>query len=118
MQETYAVTEAISAPSSKESAALSKGKNLFQQNCQSCHSLDKDLTGPALRGFTQRGPWENKENIYAWIKNPSAFMANNDYTKNLKAQYGSVMPSFPGLTTAEIDEIVNYISAAPATGGK
>jgi mono/diheme cytochrome c family protein len=30
------------------------GKKLFQDNCASCHSVFKDLTGPALSGVTQR----------------------------------------------------------------
>jgi cytochrome c2 len=25
--------------------------------CQACHALDKDLTGPQLRGLETRGPW-------------------------------------------------------------
>ena len=57
------------------------GKSLFQQNCQSCHALDKNLTGPALRGFTARGPWAEKQNIYDWIHNPAAFMAKDQYTQ-------------------------------------
>ena len=93
-----------------------EGKQLFQQNCQTCHALDKNLTGPALRGFTERGPWGDKENIYSWIKNPAAFMANDKYTQDLKAQYGVIMQAFPQLTNAQIDAIVDYVSTAPAAG--
>ena len=46
---------------SNAQAGAAEGKQLFQQNCQTCHSLDKTLTGPALRGFTSRGPWGDKE---------------------------------------------------------
>src|SRR6478672_4468848 len=42
-----------------------EGKSLFQQNCQSCHALDKRLTGPALRGAMSRGPWGDRKNLYA-----------------------------------------------------
>lgn len=95
-----------------------EGKQLFQANCQTCHSLDKTLTGPPLRGFTERGPWADKQNIYDWIHNPSAFMAKDAYTQGLKAQYGSVMQGFPALTNAQIDAIVEYIATAPAPGDK
>jgi len=94
-----------------------EGKQLFQQHCQTCHSLDKQLTGPALRGFTERGPWGDKENIYKWIHNPAAFMATDKYTQDLKAQYGSIMPAFPSLTNQQIDAIVDYIATAPPPGG-
>ena len=50
------------------------GKQLFQQNCQSCHALDKKLTGPALRDVSQRGPWGDRANLVKWIKNPAAFI--------------------------------------------
>lgn len=86
------------------------GKKLFQQNCQSCHGLDRVLTGPALRDFTHRGPWNDKENIYKWINNPVAFMKDDAYTKSLQKQYGSTMTAFPGLTPADIDQIVSYLS--------
>lgn len=91
---------------------------MFQQNCQSCHSLDKNLTGPALRNFTNRGPWGDKEEIYKWIKNPAAYMANDPYTKGLQQQYGAIMSAFPQLTNEQIDAIVEYTNTAPeATSG-
>jgi cytochrome c551/c552 len=93
-----------------------EGKQLFQQNCQTCHSLDKNLTGPALRGFTERGPWGDKQAIYDWIHNPASFMAKDKYTQDLKAQYGVIMQAFPQLTNAQIDAIVDYIATAPPPG--
>jgi cytochrome c551/c552 len=93
-----------------------EGKQLFQQNCQTCHSLDKNLTGPALRGFTERGPWSDKQAIYDWIHNPAAFIAKDKYTSDLKAQYGVIMQAFPQLTNQQIDAIVDYIATAPAPG--
>jgi mono/diheme cytochrome c family protein len=93
-----------------------EGKQLFQQNCQTCHSLDKNLTGPALRGFTERGPWGDKQAVYDWIHNPAAFMAKDKYTQDLKAQYGVIMQAFPQLTNQQIDAIVDYIATAPPPG--
>ena len=90
-----------------------EGKTLFQQNCQSCHGLDKALTGPALRGFTSRGPWGNREEIYKWVHNPAAYMQNDPYTQGLKAQYGAIMQAFPQLTNQQIDAIVEYTETAP-----
>jgi mono/diheme cytochrome c family protein len=93
-----------------------EGKQLFQQNCQTCHALDKKLTGPALRGFTSRGPWGDKQNIYDWVHNPSAFKEKDPYAKALVLEYSTVMPAFPALTDLQIDAIVDYIATAPAPG--
>ena len=89
---------------------LSPGKTIFQQNCQSCHSLDKNLSGPALRGVTERGPWTKRENIYKWIRNPAEFINTNEYAKALQKEYGQIMPSFPQLSEKDIDSILDYIS--------
>lgn len=94
------------------------GKQLFQQNCQTCHALDKKLTGPALRGFTSKGPWTDRQNIYDWIHNPAAFIAKDDYARALKDEYdGLVMQAFPQLSNEQIDAIVDYVVAAPPPGG-
>ncbi|MBA2330612.1 MAG: c-type cytochrome [Flavisolibacter sp.] len=93
------------------------GKQLFQQNCQTCHALDKKLTGPALRGFTTKGPWTDRQNIYDWIHNPAAFIAKDDYARALKDEYGVVMQAFPQLSNEQIDAIVDYVVAAPPPGG-
>ncbi|HZF65193.1 MAG TPA: c-type cytochrome, partial [Chitinophagaceae bacterium] len=95
------------------------GRTLFQQYCQSCHAINKKLTGPALAGFTERGPWTEKANVYKWIHNPAAFIPTTPYTKALQVEYGQIMPGFPQLTEQEIDAIVEYINApqtAPAPG--
>lgn len=92
------------------------GKTLFQQNCQACHGLDKNLTGPALRNFTARGPWGDRQNVYDWIHNPAGFMAKDKYTQDLKAQYGVIMQAFPDLSNEAIDAIVEYLETAPEPG--
>lgn len=94
------------------------GEQLFKQNCASCHAIDKVLTGPALGGVLNRGPWaEDKKNIYDWVQNPSAFMAKDAYTQQLKDQYRMPMPGFPQLKENEIDAIINYVMNPPAAGG-
>jgi mono/diheme cytochrome c family protein len=86
-----------------------QGKALFMSKCASCHVLNKNLTGPGLAGFTERDPWTIKQNVYDWIRNPSAFMEKDRYTRELKKQYGTMMQAFPNLTDKEIDAIVEYI---------
>ncbi|MES2881165.1 MAG: c-type cytochrome [Bacteroidota bacterium] len=93
------------------------GQQIFQQNCASCHALDKNLSGPAIRGVEERGPWaEGRENLYAWVKNPSAFIPTTPYTIALQKQYGQIMPSFPQLSQKDVDAIFDWIAAAPPPG--
>jgi mono/diheme cytochrome c family protein len=87
-----------------------KGKTLFQINCASCHNLFKEVTGPSLTGFEDRGPWAERAKLYEWIKNPAAFMKKDSYAKTLKERYGSMMTAFPNLTSNEIDNIADYIN--------
>lgn len=99
------------------SANAQDGKAIFNQKCATCHSLDKKLTGPPLRGLEERGPWSDRKKLYAWIHNPAGFMANDPYTQGLKAEYGAMMTGFGDMPEAQIDAIVNYINNAPPPGG-
>jgi cytochrome c2 len=94
------------------SEAAQKGKILFLANCASCHTLFKNATGPSLIGFEERGPWGDRQKLYDWIKNPAVFMESNEYTRNLKKEYGSMMPSFTNITNEEIDAICDFIKEA------
>jgi len=92
------------------------GKNLFQANCMTCHSLAKVLTGPALADVESRGPWTKRENLVKWVKNPALFISGNPYAKELSVQFnGQVMPSFTHLSEKEINQIFDYIKEASAT---
>lgn len=91
------------------------GQALFQQNCAACHSVTKNLTGPALADMENRGPWSDRKKLYEWIHNPSKFMQTDQYTQDLKAQYGGVvMTGFPQLSEQDIDAIVTYVNQAAA----
>ena len=87
-----------------------KGKSLFMGKCAACHTIFKNSTGPSLKGFEERGPWTERKSLYAWIRNPSAFLKKNKYARDLSNQYnGTMMTAFPDITDAEIDAIREYI---------
>jgi cytochrome c2 len=100
------------------------GETIFKANCASCHSVTKDLTGPALKGVEERGPWSDRKKLYDWIHNPAKFMASDPYTQALRQSHGGVMmTAFPQLSDKEIDAIIDYVNktaaasaAAPAAG--
>ncbi len=95
-----------------------KGKEVFVNNCASCHAKDMKtkLTGPALAGVEER--WNDKANLYKWIRNSQGLIATGYpravqvYNENGKA----VMTAFPNLKDDEIDNILAYI-AKQAAGG-
>lgn len=91
------------------------GKNIFMANCATCHAINKTLTGPALAGVEERGPWTERKKLTKWIKNPAAFIPTTKYTRDLTAEFnGQVMPSFPQLNKEEVHEIFDYIEEAAA----
>ena len=108
IQSSTETTSAMASP--KKEVKNIEGKNLFQNNCQTCHALNKNLTGPALAGVESRGPWDDRKNLLKWVKNPGAMAAENSYAKELVKQYnGQIMPAFPQLTDEQIGNIFDYI---------
>jgi len=69
------------------------------------------MTGPALAGLEQRGPWSDRKKLYQWMNNPPEFMAENQYARELKERFGLMMTSFP-LSEKDIDAIVEYINSS------
>lgn len=90
------------------------GQALFKANCASCHALDKDLTGPALRGVSDR--WPSRELLHLWIKNWTKAVKTGDaYAVKIQNYSPAVMNVFEGaLSDKEIDAIIDYIDKAPA----
>ncbi|EWH15276.1 cytochrome c class I [Cellulophaga geojensis KL-A] len=121
----------VSLFSQSENADPAKGKQIFNQNCASCHSLDRKGTGPALRNVESRLEEEglDREWIYAWVKNSSGVIKSGDsYANKIFAEYNNTaMTAFPTLSNEDIDNILAYTSAVeekpasaasvPVTGG-
>ncbi|AWU43948.1 cytochrome C [Blattabacterium sp. (Cryptocercus kyebangensis)] len=87
-----------------------KGKELFKQNCTSCHSLDleKKMIGPALYGVTEK---RNREWLHKWIiDNKSLRNSGDKEAISIYKEYGNVeMNSFPKLSEQQIDDILSFI---------
>lgn len=94
-----------------------KGKALFTTNCASCHNPIKQITGPALKGVTGRVP--DKKLLHDWIKNNQKVLAaGNPYFTKLYNDFSKTpMNTFPGLSDADIDDILKYVETyqAPST---
>ena len=88
-------------------------KALFNQKCASCHAIDKNLVGPALKGVEDR--WDDKAMLYDWVRN-SAAVIKKGYPRAVAVynEYNKVqMTAFPELKNEDIDAILGYIN----TGG-
>jgi cytochrome c551/c552 len=90
------------------------GKAIFQAKCAACHAIDKNLTGPALKGVEER--WPEKADLYGWIRNSAALIkAGHPRAVAVYAEYNKIqMPAFPELKDADIDAILAYINTAAA----
>jgi cytochrome c2 len=85
-------------------------KALFSQNCASCHSMDKPLTGPALAGAADR--WPDEKMLHAWIKNNQKVLKSGyPYAVEVYNKFNKTpMNVFEGtLNDQQIDAIVGYI---------
>ena len=83
------------------------GKALFNSNCAACHKLDKDMTGPMLRGVTERldSDW-----ISSWIRNSSKMIkAGDPYAVEVFEKWNkTAMTAFPQFSDADIANILAY----------
>ena len=102
------------------------GEKLFKANCTACHTLDKQIVGPALKGVVERLKSEqglDTEWLHKWIKDNKSLRASGDkYANEVYEKYNKTeMPAFPNLTDKDIDDILAYTSnppaAEPAPGG-
>jgi len=89
---------------------IETGKSIFLQKCSNCHSINMNLTGPALKGITKR--WDDKKKLYDYIRNSQTVIANNDYAKALFYKWNKVqMPPFQSLSDDDINSILLYIKS-------
>jgi len=83
------------------SAAVGRGKTLFQQKCAVCHydTSDQKKIGPGLKGISKRGIFSvngnkiNDDSLKAWIENGD-----------------QLMPPFKDvLEAAQIKDVIAYV---------
>ena len=104
-----AAAEATAAPAAAAGDAGAGGA-IFKQKCTSCHAIDRQVVGPALKGVTERhdNAW-----LVKWIKNSQALVAAGDpaAVKLFNEYNKSVMTPFPELSNDDINNILAYIDA-------
>ncbi|HZV71777.1 MAG TPA: c-type cytochrome [Saprospiraceae bacterium] len=96
---------------------LEVGKALFQNQCRTCHNpnMKDDMTGPALAGFEERWADYPREDLYKWIHNSQALIAQGHprAVELWNKWKPTVMTSFAAFTPDEIESIFLYINTPP-----
>ena len=85
------------------------GKQLFRNNCASCHNMEKKVVGPALKNIVKN---QGEEWTTAWIKNNQALRDAGDKHANdiFKEYNGMAMPAYEHLGSDAISNIVTYLT--------
>ena len=85
------------------------GKQLFRNNCASCHNMEKKVVGPALKNVVKN---QGEEWNTAWITNNQALRDAGDKHANdiFKEYNGMAMPAYEHLGSDAISNIVSYLT--------
>nr|WP_294861896.1 cbb3-type cytochrome c oxidase N-terminal domain-containing protein [uncultured Fluviicola sp.] len=91
--------------------ANSQGEALFKAKCNTCHAVDKNSTGPWLKGVKTK--WTDAGEgplLYEWVRNSGSLIAGGKSKMALaiKDFSGSEMPPQQA-TNEEVDQILDYI---------
>ena len=88
------------------------GEQIFKNNCAVCHKIDGKLTGPALRGVTERAP--SQEWILKWIKNSQKLVEEGDeYALKIFTENNKIIMPPQSLSDEEILALIDYINNVP-----
>ncbi len=111
---TYSLSVVLISFLLSSPASAQDGEKLFKANCSSCHKINKKLIGPALAGVEER--WEDKEALYAWIKNSQDYLKKNpddSYAQELFLEYNKSVMTAQAVSDAEIAAILDYVANPP-----
>ncbi|MBC5992300.1 c-type cytochrome [Pontibacter cellulosilyticus] len=100
----------VSSPAVQAQDAVA-GKAIFEGNCQTCHSIDADVVGPALKDVHKR---RGDEWLVKFIKNSQELVQAGD--KDAVAVYEKFnkipMPAFgSSLSDEDVANVIAYIKA-------
>ena len=85
------------------------GKQLFRNNCASCHNMEKKVVGPALKNVVKN---QGEDWTKSWIKNNQALRDAGDKHANeiFKEYNGMAMPAYEHLGDEAINDITVYLA--------
>ena len=84
---------------------VTKGKQIFESKCLSCHKIDEKFVGPPLRGVTER---RKPEWIMNQILNPEEMTKKDEVAKRLFHEYNMTQMTFQNVTQDDARAILEY----------
>ncbi len=88
-----------------DNVLASKGQDVFEKNCLTCHRFDRELTGPNLTGVTKK---RTPEFIMNMILNPEGMEKENETIKELAKKYPMRM-KFQNISEQDARAILEYL---------
>lgn len=97
---------------------IAAGKQIFTSRCTSCHAINKEVVGPALRDVDKR---HTMQWIINFVHSSQTVIRSGDTAAIalFKSHNNTVMPDHPDLQSGQIQNIIAYIkdqSLAPPPG--
>lgn len=87
------------------------GEGIFKSKCNSCHLLDKESTGPLLKGVKQK--WNDAgegEMLLEWVKNSTALIASRKSTMANKIKGFSAMEMpIQDISKEDLDAVLTFV---------
>lgn len=91
--------------------ARTQGEQLFKAKCSTCHMLEKNSTGPNLKGVKQK--WQDAgegDLLYKWVENSLGLIASGKSKMATAIKDFSPSPMSPQqLSKDEIDAVLAYV---------
>jgi mono/diheme cytochrome c family protein len=99
----------VGLPDDTLTQKIKKGEQLYKNNCQNCHKISTDYTGPLLDNVTER---RSKKWLYDFTRNPAQMIATDASALCLLETWKpTVMTSFESLTDKDLDALYGYIKS-------
>ncbi|MGV3632223.1 MAG: c-type cytochrome [Bacteroidota bacterium] len=90
-----------------------QGEQLFKAKCNTCHMLEKNSTGPNLKGVKQK--WQDAgegDLLYEWVANSEGLIASGKSKMAMEIKDFSPSPMSPQqLSKDEIDAVLAYVDS-------
>jgi mono/diheme cytochrome c family protein len=87
-----------------------EGKEIFTTKCASCHRVNVELAGPALKGVEAR--WPDREKLYAFIRNSEKVIQTDKYAHDLWLKFNqTAMTKHLDMTDTQIESVLDYINS-------
>ncbi len=92
-----------------QSVSTTRGKDIFTTRCTACHSIAKDVIGPALKDVDKR---RSKKWIISFVHSSQMVIKSGDTAALglFNSHNKIVMPDHPDLSNEDITSIIAYIN--------